>query len=303
MRGAALFLVLWTCSPCRAAGSAGAEPFASLSLDADARAAALAGAYTALAQDDNALLYNAAGLGGVLRYQATFMHDQRFSGTSREYAAAAAPQGFGLEASWLGYPKIARTTLSQPDGAGLGEASGYDLSAAAGWGRRLLGGWLAGAAVKLVRETLDGSTGQGAAIDLGVLYAPAAQGLSLGAALQNLGPSVRFQGADEPLPLRWRAGAGYRFRVAGRAAALSVDVSKQRAAAASAAGGAEVEVWRSLALRAGYRAAQEAGFGATGGLGWTVGRLRVDYAFAPMGDLGDSHRLSVTVFWGDPGGA
>ena len=74
-----------------AAPAAGTEPFNFLALDADARAVALGGAYTALATDANALLYNPAGLGLVRQSQIAFMHNQYIAGLTQEYMGLATP--------------------------------------------------------------------------------------------------------------------------------------------------------------------------------------------------------------------
>ncbi|MBI5245511.1 MAG: hypothetical protein HY922_17755, partial [Elusimicrobia bacterium] len=69
----ALVLLSW---PRLSHAAAGAEPFNFLFLDANARAVGMGGAYTALARDSNALLYNPAGLGLVDEHEATFMHNE-----------------------------------------------------------------------------------------------------------------------------------------------------------------------------------------------------------------------------------
>jgi len=60
-----VILSLAPARPCLA--GIGAEPFDFIFLDAGARPAALGGAYTSLAMDANALLYNPAGLAGTLK--------------------------------------------------------------------------------------------------------------------------------------------------------------------------------------------------------------------------------------------
>lgn len=286
-------------APCRAAGSAGADPFNFLFLDAGARAVAMGGAYTALARDSNALLYNPAGLGRMGRYEATFMHNQYFAGINQEYASVAAPQGWAAELIWMDFANVARTTLSNPDGAGLGTASSNDLAFGMGYGKPLGDSLSVGAGVKLIRESLDGIVGQGYGLDLGALYAPPTiKGLTLGAAVQNIGPSVKFQSANEDLPLNVRAGAGYQFPLLEQAGTLSVDVLKERRDNVVVAAGGEVLVAKMMPVRLGYNTRAGAGPGITAGLGFLGRDFLIDYAFVPFGDLGNAHRISATVRWG-----
>ena len=91
-----LLLALLGLTKPAAAASPGADPFNFLLLDANARAAGMGGAYTALANDANALLYNPAGLGRISAHEATFMHNEHFQGVKQEYLAFSARQGFGL---------------------------------------------------------------------------------------------------------------------------------------------------------------------------------------------------------------
>ena len=119
---AALFLFI--CPRAALAGSAGADPFNFLFLDANARPVGLGGAYTSLATDANALLYNPAGLAKVPRHEATFMHNSYMQGINQEYLAYANPAGWGAELNYLGFGTVPRTTTANPDGAGLNKQIG-----------------------------------------------------------------------------------------------------------------------------------------------------------------------------------
>lgn len=286
-------------SSAQAAGSAGTEPFGFLFLDADARAVGFGGAYTALASDANALLYNPAGLGMIRRSEAIFMHNSYVQGVSQEYVGMSLRQGFGISLSYLDFGSVGRTTISNPSGAGLGTTGMTDTVASFGYGVSIFNWMSAGVAAKLIHEAIDGTSAQGYAADFGALAdVPATKGLRVGMALQNIGPAARFQGAREQLPFNARFGAAYRFHLAGRSQTVAVDVAKTRSESAVVAAGFETTPVKALALRIGFNNRNEAGVGVTAGLGWRFSNLSLDYAFAPYGELSDSHRFSVAVRWG-----
>ena len=97
----ALLVAALAAAPARAGKAAGASSLDFLNLDANARAVALGGAYTALASDANALLYNPAGLGGLKTHEATLMHNEYVQGLTQEYAGVATRQGFGGALNYL----------------------------------------------------------------------------------------------------------------------------------------------------------------------------------------------------------
>jgi len=299
LSAAGLLAVLAWARPALASGSAGEEPFSFLMLDANARPVALGGAYTALAADENALLYNPAGLGRIGRSGATFMHNQYFAGITQEYASLVAPQGWGVSLNLLNSGDIQETTLSNPDGTGLGNTGLTDLALSVGYGRAVADSLSLGAGVKYIQEDIADVRGRDFAVDLGVLYAaPEGKGLSLGAALQNLGPAVKFQEAQESLPLNARLGAAYAFEVFGQRSALSLDVTKEKSQAALVAAGAEMVIAQVMPIRVGFNTGNNAGPGVTAGAGWLYRDFALDYAFVPFGDLGMAHRVSVTWRWG-----
>lgn len=301
---AALAIALFLgASPSFAGGSAGGEPLNFLLLDANARAVAMGGAYTALVADANALLYNPAGLARISRDEATFMHNSYFTGVNQEYAAYASPRGWGANINYLNSGDIANTSISAPGGSG-GSSSLSDLALAGGYGRKLGDAFSAGAAFKFVRESIAGVNGAAWALDFGVLYSvPQVAGLSLGGSILNFGPTVKFQAAHENLPLNIRGGTAYDFVAMGQKSAVSFDLSKERSSSVVAAIGLETILVKVMPIRLGFTTNNDAGPGITTGVGWIHKGLSVDYAFVPFGDLGNAHRASVTWRWGSQGPA
>ncbi|MDE2293015.1 MAG: PorV/PorQ family protein [Elusimicrobia bacterium] len=298
---AALLLALTLgAAPAMAAQTvAGAESFDFLNLDANARAVALGGAYTALATDSNALLYNPAGLARVDRQEATFMHNQYLQDAAQEYLAWASKQGFGASLNYLDFGSADRTTYGQPDGTGS-RVGMSDLALSGGYGRAF-GALAVGGGLKVIHESIDNVSATGAALDAGVLYtAPQLAGLRLGASIVNMGPAVKFDVAKEKLPTELRAGAAYSRDLLGAKDTLAFDLSKQLTDKVRLGIGGETVIGRMMALRMGFTTRNDAGIGITAGVGWVWRDLNIDYAIVPFGDLGLAHRLSLTFRWGAP---
>lgn len=275
----------------------GAEPLEFLRLDANARAVALGGAYTALASDSNALLYNPAGLGHVRRYEASFMHNQFYEGVTQEYISLATPRGWGLSFNYLSFGGVPKTTVANPDS--LGTTGLSDLAVSAGYGKRFGNLLSLGAELKMIRESIDGISAQGYAADFGALYdVPQVSGLSIGGALQNIGPPIKFQGANENLPLNARFGTAYRFTTQKQKCTITLDLTKERSEAPIVLLGAEMILAEKFPVRFGYSGQNDSGLGITFGAGYRHRDFDFDYAFAPYGALGNAHRFSVTARWG-----
>ncbi|HBA61458.1 MAG TPA: hypothetical protein DCZ92_11715 [Elusimicrobia bacterium] len=291
-------LLLLCCPRPSQAESAGASPYNFLFLDAGARPVALGGAYTALARDANALLYNPAGLGEVSEQQAVFMHNRYFQDITQEYLAYASPQGWGASVNYLDFGSAPRTTISNHAG-GLGSVGLTDIAVSAGYGAPMGVNFVGGAAIKFIQESIAGVSGTGFGLDLGVFYYPGGREKTvLGASVQNLGPSVKFQNKKEAMPLNVRVGAAHSFSVRGQDATVSADLSKALAEKLVISAGVETIVSRLVAVRFGYTTRNEAGSGLTMGLGYGYQDFSFDYAFVPFGDLGAAHRLSVGYKWG-----
>jgi len=299
MKTAAALLALWILAPPEAwaGGTVGATPFNFLFSDANARPAALGGAYAAAATDANALLYNPAGLADMRGNEVTLEHAELFQGITQEYAAAALEQGFGVMANTLSFGQIQRTTISDPTGSGLGSFGIRDIAASVGYGRSFHNGILSlGLAAKYISETIDAVTAQSGAVDLGALADLSPFGLPLKAAfvVQNMGAAAKFQSEREDLPLNFKAGLAYQPM---RPGLVLFDVNAPKTGSPTISAGGEYVVLGVLALRLGYNGRNEAGSGLTVGGGITWREFSADYAFVPFGDLGDSSRFSLSFRW------
>jgi hypothetical protein len=227
------------------------------------------------------------------------MRNISVQGISQDYAAFSFAKGWGFEVNRLDLGDIPRTTLSDPDGSG-GSTSFNDLAVGLGGGLTLRPGLSVGAGLKLIRESIDGTSTKGYALDAGVLCdVPKMPGLRVGAAFQNLGPAVRFNHEKESLPAIARAGALYAFKPWGQESRVTMDLMKKSKQEMLWAAGLETTVKGVAPLRLGYNRRQDAGSGLTMGLGWRYKALQLDYAFEMEGTLGDSHRWSLTWRWGN----
>ncbi len=282
----------------RARADGGADALEFLILDGHSRPTALGGAYSALAADASALRYNPAGLARVRSDEASVTHNQYIQGVTHQQVSVAVRQGFGVEFNYLDFGKIARTTLSRPDGTG--ERTGLnDTSLAAGYGTAY-GPLALGGALKYFRESIDTLAVSGYAADLGALYTPErVPRLNLGASLLNVGPEVRYQSLKQKLPTTLRLGAAYAFDAGANGNTVTAEITKQRTDAPLLSLGGETVFARSVAFRLGYTMRNNTGLGLTGGVGWMWERLIIGYAFSPYGDLGLAHRLTLTYRWGD----
>jgi outer membrane protein OmpA-like peptidoglycan-associated protein len=279
-----------------------------LKIGIGARPAAMGSAYLALADDATAPQWNPAGLAQVTLPEVTFMHLAYFADINYEYVGAVMPwqgQGLGLGVTWLNVSPFNST--GDPT-ATPGSAADYALSLAYAFSvsKQLQ----VGATGRLIMSDLASYSALGGAVDLGATFRPLGRSLALAVVAQNIGAQSGYDGSSDPLPISLRLGTAYSLfdRDDVPWLNLAVDVNKSLENTYKFNVGLEVWAFQSLALRGGYQMSEGgqdlAGTDAstpadmTMGLGLKLGAAQVDYAFVPMGELGVTHRVSLSWRFG-----
>lgn len=292
-------LLLCLCAPqLRAGTGTTALPF--LKLDQGARPAALGGAYCAAGDDAWSVFYNPAGAALAQRREIALAHNEWLQGMRNESAVYLGPSGpeatifAGLNALFSG--AMDKLDVS---GAEIGSFSSQEGALSLGAATALGGGYYGGAAVKVLYQKTSVGSAYAWAGDAGLLKVAGDWRFGLSAA--NFGTRMKLGSTAFPLPLMLRAGIAWTYL---ERLTVTADGVKAGESAAAPAVGAEGQIPTgpdgAFYVRAGYAGGRSrfTGSGVTAGLGLRNGNLRVDYAFAPYGELGDVHRITIAVRFG-----
>lgn len=269
-----------------------------LKIPIGARPTAMGGAFTAVADDVTAVHWNPAGLAQLSKKELGAMHADLFAGTRVDFVGYAHPTRHGtvgLSTVYLSQGSIEGRDANRQR---TGTFKASDMATALSFGRNIGGSMSLGANIKVIQSRIADASATGVAADVGARLKTGMRGLSLGASVSNIGQGLRFLDDRSKLPLTASAGAAlklpfgltlladYRRKVYERKDSVSL--------------GTEFDILSGLSLRAGYLSTAAASSGqvreASGlgaGLGLKLGNFRMDYAFTPMGELGNSQRLSI----------
>ncbi|MES2201692.1 MAG: PorV/PorQ family protein [candidate division FCPU426 bacterium] len=298
---AALLLAL--ASQAFASGS-GVTGFNSLKLLRGARPAGMAGAFTAVADDVNALLYNPAGLNELRDVQIGASHMEWLDGVKDDSIALGFPLyglgAWGLGATYLYAQDLARDNWGNPSYT----FNDFDFSAQAAFSLQVGDHAGIGLLYKILRQGYDTRFNMGSAFDAGLRADFLSRRLTLGLTLQNMGANSALGANFSPLPFTLRGGLAYK---PAKDWIFGLDYEHQPYEFVNKARlGVERRFGISdnidLALRAGWLFGPENEQGGLSGLHAGVGfdwsGLQVDYAYVPQGDLGLSQRISMTYSFG-----
>jgi hypothetical protein len=277
--------------------SRGTQGAAFLDVPVGAGPAALGGAYTALADDAFAAVYNPGGLGQIDSMQLSGQHLSYLDSAHYESLSVGAPlrggkAGWGGAVRYLGSGDLQARDIN---GADIGEFSSYYAAYQLGYGQQVGSRGSIGLSGKWIQGKIDDLSASAYAADLGGLYR-VRQNLTFGAALKNLGSRMKFLQDSDPLPLAFHLGMAYApiSRVL-----VSLEGVYPRSGIASAHLGTQWRPIDMLALRAGYRTDKtkqlSALAGASLGIGLFAWRQEFAYAWLPYGDLGNTHYFSAVV--------
>lgn len=298
-----------------------------LSVGMGARALGMGSAHAALANDVTALYWNPAGLSRMQTWQAHAMHSERFAGTVNwDVIGLGIPMRNGRSLAIgflrLGVDDIPYTKLLDPNRQ-LGEVyvdatgqtvrnvpyvdsymthseSAFYLS----YALRKNDQWAFGLNVKTLFKKSGFNDAWGLGFDAGVQYQMFSN-LRLGAMLSDgtgtlvawdtgrkemIRPKVTFGAASS---VHWKTfefapACDMEINLENRGDANQLSMGR---AGIDFRAGFEVQYKKLLAIRLGA----DRGYFATGA-GFTFKGLALDYGFSPHEDLGNTHRISVTLF-------
>lgn len=298
-----------------------------LKIPVGARAAAMAGAYIAIANDATALFWNPAGITQVQSNDLDFSNTSWWATVNLNHAAIVHTMEdigtFGVSFSVLTMDKMEVTTELQPNGTGEYFDS-QDLMVGLTYARKLTEDFSFGVTTKYISQRIWNETATGFAFDVGTQYRIGFRDLTIAMSMTNFGSDMKYNGRDlrikydqnsqvtynrlspsdlatedYSLPLHFQVGlAMTAFSTDDMRMLVAVDVTHPNDNDEHVNLGGEVQAFERAYLRGGYRFGydtERATFGA--GVSAPLGDLivRFDYAYAMYDLLPNVNRFSFGV--------
>jgi hypothetical protein len=303
-----------------------------LEIGVGARAIAMGGAFTAVADDPSTLYWNVGGTAKATRPGVFFNHSEWLADTRFDYLGLVFPISgvgtVGVSLTALSMDDMDVTTVDDPEGTGQKFGAG-DYAFGITYAVNLTERFSIGFHPKVIYQYIWDMTAVGFGVDLGVHYVTPFEGISIGFAMTNFGPKISMSGennrvlydfeplssgnndrvpalleADKwPLPLNFTIGIAYQaFQTEMHQLVIAMDAKHPNNNYESINVGAEYVFAGNYALRAGYRSLflTESEESMTLGagvrypiLGGTM--IYADYAFADFGILENIHKFSIGI--------
>ncbi len=274
--------------------SSGTDPTSFLNFGTGARAFAMGGAYSGIAEDATASYYNSGAL-GILEYKELMAsYSILWLDTSYSFVAYVHPI---LDKGVLGFNVInlysGKAERRDENNVPQGNFDHSKTALTVGYGKELFRNIYLGIDGKLINSVLYTSSLYYLSCDVGGYY-KINHTLSIGANFQNIIPLV-IGDTDDRLPLNFRFGVGY--KVFGDRLLVSLDLNKNSGQSGNIIDfyciGFESKILKFLDLRLGKNAQEM-----TAGIGFNYRNYNFDYAVAMHEYLGASHRASFGFKFG-----
>lgn len=299
-----LFILIPYFSGAQSIGSAsGSASVLLLRRDLSPRAAALSGAFTAIADDETALLYNPAGLVNVNHSVLGVALSPGFEKV--QFSHLVFTYNFDQKLGWaigvghMGMPEIQGKDVYGDPTKKLNAASTY---LQLGIGYKLHKLFSLGMAIKYFNDQLADYSANGLAVDFGGYLKTGVPGLTAGISVQNLATEYQYDVAKENIPMVTRAGIAFRAPAL-RQLIVDFDVVKASDLDWHAVLGAEYNYRDLLFARLGNRFYSGQWFKPTIGLGIRISRMyEFNYSFAQHNTLGSTHWIGFAFRFNRPSG-
>lgn len=294
---------------CYASGTTGAE---FLKIGTGARAVGMGEAFTGLADDINAITYNPAGLDTLEANEIMLMHNEWIQGIKMEYFAFSCKEGsigtFGLSGAL-----VLAGDMEKYDNQGndLNEKyTAMDSVVTLTYSKDVKKIISVGINVKYIRQQIEREHAEGLCMDMGILFRGITISdkiLSIGFVMQNMGEDIKFMSESDKLPQTMKLGISYPLMEEPRSRLIcNVDMSRSMENA-----GYE-DILMNYGAEYSYGITKDIGFtgrggyktgvkelgelaGITAGIGLKLSSYSIDYCFMPLGDLDETHRVSLSI--------
>ncbi|GAB4372222.1 MAG: hypothetical protein Kow0042_15440 [Calditrichia bacterium] len=259
-----------------------------------ARVSGLGEAFTALADDENALYYNPGGLFKLSSNVITLNHTQWFEDIKFDNLTFAYKihqrfgMGVGISHMWMpsiqGKDELGRDTEALSVSATIVQL---------GFGSEVYNSVYLGATAKYFVNNLASYQAAGVAFDIGAFVYTYIPNLSFGMAIQNLGSGVKYLEESQNIPRTYRLGVAYQLREKGLN--FSLDGVKSLDSDMALYFGAEYSPSDYFSLRSGNRFVADDLFNPSFGIGLHPGtQYIVNYTYYSDSDLGGTHRIGFS---------
>jgi hypothetical protein len=260
-------------------------------------------AYTAVPGGLWSLTYNPAGVYAIPRLQLGVSQIEWFDDTSFSYLGLGLPRGDGGLAVGLAYFDKGSVAGKDWQGTDIDAADAYDFGFIGGYGFHVpnicaLRGGVSG---HVIQASLDDKSATAIGVNLGLLYGLMEDQVQLGLAVRNLGTKLEFDTGEDEQALTFAGGVSYMTmadQIPNVDVTVGLDASMPKDQDFQFAVGGEVWVYKTLALRVGYHSGPESG-NLGYGAGFKYGDFQLDYTYADYEDLQATHRISLTMGFGD----
>jgi hypothetical protein len=291
-----LFILVFSCN----VFAVGTNSASFLKIKFDARTIAMGGVSASLSEGSGSLETNPSGLIDVLyndQQELTLAHNKWFQNINGDYISYARPIAYnsvlGVYAKYIYMNDLVRRDILGNDLGNFGASYGlFGIS----YLQELLEDELAlGITLKGLQEKIDDNSNTTYAFDIGTLYMM--EFCDIGFSIQNIGQGVKLYDERFSLPLTFTL--GIRKPVAENID-LGFDIEQEKNNDTVFKIGGEYKLLDYFSLRTGYKYTKQesADSGITAGFGINYNAFELNYAYVPFGDLGDTHRISLTVRWG-----
>ncbi|MCD6318198.1 PorV/PorQ family protein, partial [Candidatus Aerophobetes bacterium] len=175
-----------------------------LKIGIGARATAMGGAYTPIADDGTALYWNPAGVAQIEKMEVSATYNMWFQEINQGYLSLTFPLLGGIAGLGANYIDMGKIEGRDEEGNPTGEFGASDIKISLGYANKVSPRLMFGISAGMLQETIAEDKKSTFLGNVGFLLV--GESLSFGLACQNIGSNL----GEDPLPLTYRGGIALR---------------------------------------------------------------------------------------------